>query len=185
MFSRPLCRAHKFACGILLLALVTVPTVVCPQSRLTLVNASSYAPALAPVEPRITFDPEVPGVSAGTKVIVTATVFDEENKKVTPDPADKEKWSWKVADPNLEELLMVTKLSNGNQAAVVGLAGSNKARSERPNLIPIIVEFNGATKATGVVNVRLEDAPLARGPIPPGIDSQVDVMWAVMPQKNQ
>jgi len=40
----------------------------------------------------------------------------------------------------------------------------------------------GKVTATGVLNVRLADAPLARGPIPPGIAPQVDIMWAVMPQ---
>ncbi len=184
MLSKHLCNARKLISGFLFITLALVPT-SCPQIRAAWDARSSRAPVLIPAEPRITFDPSDPSVSAGTKITVTAKVFDENNKEVKPAAADKDKWTWKVADPNLEEFLMVTKISDGNQAAVIGLSGNNKSGTVRPNLIPIIVEFNGATKATGVVNVRLEDAPLARGPIPPGMDPQVDMMWAVMPQKNR
>jgi hypothetical protein len=140
---------------------------------------TSPIPSQTSAEPRITFDPSAPGVTAGTKVTITAKVLDKDGNEVTPQPGDV--WTWKVADQSLEEFLMVTP--NGNQASVVGLLGNSTPNTTRPNLIPIIVTFKGTPNATGVVNVRLDDAPLARGPIPPGINPQVDVMWAVMPQK--
>jgi hypothetical protein len=110
-------------------------------------------------------------------VVINAKVV-KDGKEVT---GPKDKWTWKVADPSLEDFLLVRP--DGPSASVVGLSGGPKSAAARPNLIPIIVRFTGTPEVTGVVNVRLTDAPLARGPIPPGIEPQVDVMWAVMPQK--
>ncbi|HUQ32899.1 MAG TPA: carboxypeptidase-like regulatory domain-containing protein [Pyrinomonadaceae bacterium] len=132
----------------------------------------------AQAEPGISFDPTDPSASVGAKVVINAKVVDKDGKEVTPKAGDT--WTWKVADKRLEEFLMIER--HGSSVSVVGLSGSPKSAATRPNLIPIIVEFKGTPNAMGVVNVRLTDAPLARGPIPPGIDPQVDVMWSVMPQ---
>lgn len=143
---------------------------------------TSPPPSPTPEKSRITFDPADPGATAGTKVTITATpkLFDKDGKPLKETPQGK--WDWHVADPSLEGFLVLSQ-DGSNQATAVGLFGNSKSGAARPNLIPIIVTFSGTTPAlTGVVNVRLEDAPLARGPIPPGIEPQVDIMWAVMPQ---
>jgi hypothetical protein len=164
-------------------SLLVIFLVLSLQSRAA--DAASSPPEPLPItsptppEPRIVFDPSEPSASAGNRVTITARVLDKDGKTVTPTtPAN---WDWKVADPNLNEFVMIDD-SNGNEATIVGLFGNSKSGAARPNLIPIIVTFSGTPKVTGVVNVRLEDTPLARGPIPPGIEPQVDIMWAVMPQ---
>lgn len=161
------------------LVLIAMSTQILSVQAVSSPQPTRPVPTPTPEGPRITFDPSEPSASAGTKVTITAKVFDK-GKDVTSEQNGT--WDWKLADPNLGEFLILSDSKN-NPATVVGLFGNSKSGAARPNLIPIIVTFSGTTtKATGVVNVRLADAPLARGPIPPGIDPQVDIMWAVMPQ---
>ena len=187
MLSYHLHNTRKLAgvCLYATLVLVFIAASIQSRSAHAISSPAKTNPVTSPTPkvPKITFDPSAPSTTAGNTVTITAKVFDAKGDQITD--TSKGEWDWKIADPDLAEFLLITENDKkSNQRTVAGLFGAPKSGSIRPNLIPIIVTYTetGKTDARGVVNVRLNDSALPAGPIPPGINAQVDIMWAVMPQ---
>lgn len=122
----------------------------------------------------ITFKLSKSSVAPGEKVTITATVIDKEGEVIED---GKVKW---IVPNGLENVIAKGEQSD-TQITIIGLnppAGESKLTS---NIVPIIAQVIGAEGITSVASVPLEALPVARGPIPPGLDPQVDIMWSVLP----
>ncbi|HJR08764.1 MAG TPA: carboxypeptidase-like regulatory domain-containing protein [Pyrinomonadaceae bacterium] len=123
----------------------------------------------------ITFDPADPSVAPGAKVTITATMRDQAGKEVKD--ADVQ---W-VVPGGLGDVIE-TKIE-GNKITVIGLTPTAENSHLTSNLAPLIAQAVVEKKTfSNVVNVRLQVLPVARGPIPPGLKPQVDIMWSVLPK---
>jgi len=127
---------------------------------------------------QITLSINHPSVSPGTTADIEATVLDQNGKKIE-NPAV----SWVISD-DMEQYLRIAGPASGPHITVVGLRNAPPPNTSSPTLVPVVATFkfpDGIIK-TAVVNIGLENAPLPAGPIPPGLNPEVDVMWDVVSQ---
>jgi hypothetical protein len=125
-------------------------------------------------------------------VTITATVKDADGRTISPillDDAGKPKLDadgkqkpnnqglvdWRVSK-DLDDVIAHSE--EGNKIIVIGL--SSQSAKLVGNYAPIIAQVKSDAGQVAVLNIRLSKA-LAPGPIPPGLDPQVDLMWAVVP----
>jgi len=128
----------------------------------------------------ITLTPSHPGVSPGATVDIVAGVPEKDGKPI----AKPDDIAWTIAD-DMKAYLAIVGPGTGLKITVIGLKVSPPLQQSMPTTVPVvaIATLADGTRKTAVISIRLEIAPVAAGPIPPGLDPQVDVMWAVVPKK--
>lgn len=126
----------------------------------------------------IIFAPSILTLASGEATTVKATVYDNAGKEIQEPTVE-----WELADPSMSSYLKL--VGKGSEITVVALAPSGTSSSVRPNNITVIATYKTSTQTISkALIIKLIEPAVPAGPIPPGIDPQVDLMWSVLPDQT-
>lgn len=127
---------------------------------------------------KITFEPSAPAVLPGNRVKIKAIALSDKGEVI-----EGERFYWTLLNNADSDFISFNGSIPTSELTITSLFTDAASTAKRPDAVPLKVTAVDEPAAINLGVVRLLAGGTPPGPIPPGLNPQVDVMWSVVPDE--